>query len=257
MSLVDRAKNIGLARGLTLMEERTADFSTTHWSLVLCAGGDGTPESRDALAKLCEAYWYPVYAYIRRRGYPTEDARDLTQAFFTRLLEKRDLRSADPTRGRFRSFLLTAVRHFLANEFDWRAALKRGAGHATFSLEIDSGENRYIREPPDLLDPEKIFERRWAMDLLGRAVESLRADCARAGDSRLFEALRPCLTDAKSAPSHRAIGEHLEMSEGAVGVAVHRLRHRFGAALRREVAQTVSADAVDDELRYLLRALGS
>ena len=237
------------------MDKPTERFSTTHWSLVLSAGDAATPESRAALGALCEVYWYPVYAYVRRRGYSVEDARDLTQAFFARLLEKNDLRAADPARGRFRSFLLTAVRHFLSNQRDWQSALKRGGGQPTLQLDFASGEERYIREPSDQLDPERIFERRWAMEVLESALRRLEADCARTGDTRQFEILKPCLTDNTSDVSYAAIGATLGMSEGAVGVAVHRLRRRFGVALRQEVAQIVSEPLVDDELRCLLRAL--
>ena len=237
------------------MDRQTDRFSTTHWSLVLSAGDVADPEARDALGALCHAYWYPVYAYVRRRGYSVEDARDLTQSFFARLLEKNDLQAADPARGRFRSFLLAAVRHFLANQRDWHHAHKRGGGQATLPLEIASGEERYAKEPPDQLDPEKIFERRWAMEVLEGALERLRAEYASLGGHRIFDALKSCLTDTVPDTSYRAIATELGMSEGAVGVAVHRLRRRFGAALRKEVAETVPEATVDDELRHLLRAL--
>lgn len=237
------------------MDQQTERFATTHWSLILSAGDAATPEARAALGALCEIYWYPVYAYVRRRGYSVEDARDLTQAFFARLIEKNDLRGADPARGRFRSFLLTAVRYFLSNQRDWQSALKRGSGQPTLPLDVASGEERYIREPSDQLDPERIFERRWAMEVLESALKRLEADYTRTGDSRHFEILKPCLTDNASDVSYRTIGASLGMSEGAVGVAVHRLRRRFGVALRLEVAQIVSEPLVDDELRCLLRAL--
>ena len=237
------------------MDEQTERFSTTHWSLVLSAGGASTPDARAALENLCEAYWYPVYAYVRRRGYSVEDARDLTQGFFARLLEKNDLRGADPARGRFRSFLLSAVRHFLSNQRDWQSALKRGGGQSVLPLDFASGEERYIREPSNQLDPERIFERRWAMEVLESALKRLEADYGRSGDTRHFEILKPCLTDNASDVSYRTMGANLGMSEGAVGVAVHRLRRRFGVALREEVAQIVSEPLVDDELRYLLHAL--
>jgi RNA polymerase sigma factor (sigma-70 family) len=236
------------------MDEQTDRFATTHWSLVLSAGDAATPEARAALGALCEVYWYPVYAYVRRRGYSVEDARDLTQAFFARLLEKTDLRGADPARGRFRSFLLSAVRHFLSNQRDWQSALKRGGGQPMLPLDFASGEERYIREPSDQLDPERIFERRWAMEVLESALKRLEADYARTGDNHHFEMLKACLTDTPDV-SYRTIGASLGMSEGAVGVAVHRLRRRFGVALRQEVAQVVSEPLVDDELRYLLGAL--
>ena len=237
------------------MDGQTDRFSTTRWSLVLSAGGAATPEARAALSALCEIYWYPVYAYVRRRGYSAEDARDLTQAFFARLLEKNDLRAADPARGRFRSFLLTAVRHFLSNQHDWQSARKRGGGLPTLPLEIASGEERYLRESPNQVDPEKTFERRWAMEVLASALQRLKAEYARTGDTHIFDVLKPFLTDNTSDVSYRAMGANLGMSEGAVGVAVHRLRRRFGVALRQEVAQVASEADVDDELRYLLRAL--
>jgi RNA polymerase sigma factor (sigma-70 family) len=239
------------------MNRQTEGFSTTHWSLILSAGDASAPQARDALAALCEAYWYPVYAYVRRRGHGEEDARDLTQAFFARLIEKNDLRAADPVRGRFRSFLLAAVRHFLANQYDWQSAQKRGGGQPALPIEIASGEERYVKEPSNQLDPEKIFERRWAMEVLESALQRLKAEYAEDGDARLFDALKPCLTDAGPDASYRVIAIDLGMSEGAVGVAVHRLRRRFGVALRQQVAQTVSETDVDDELRHLLRALGT
>jgi RNA polymerase sigma-70 factor (ECF subfamily) len=238
------------------MDRQTDRFLTTHWSLILSASNASTPEASEALAALCEAYWYPVYAYIRKRGYDVDEARDLTQSFFTRLLEKNDLRAVDPARGRFRSFLLTAVRHFLSNQHDRQSARKRGGGQPVLTLEIAVGEERFIAEPSDQLDPEKIFERRWAMEVLERALRRLSTEYSRVGESRIFDALKSCLTDTGPDISYRSIAADLDMSEGAVGVAVHRLRRRFGVALRQEVAQTVADADVDHEIRHLLRTLG-
>ncbi|MEZ6114581.1 MAG: sigma-70 family RNA polymerase sigma factor, partial [Pirellulaceae bacterium] len=200
-------------------------FATTHWSLVVAAGG-GSDESRRALAELCELYWYPLYAYIRRRGIASAEAQDLTQAFFAELLEKERLRAATPDRGRFRSFLLASLNHFLANQ--WRDARrqKRGGDRTPLSIDYASAESRYQWEPADDETAERTFERRWAMTLLSAALDRLRDECDRQGKLPLFERLKAYLAGEPDAATYRQIAEELAMSEGAVKTAAHRLRSR-------------------------------
>lgn len=226
-------------------------FATTRWSLVASAGQASAQGSREALAALCEAYWYPLYAYVRRKGLQPAEAQDVTQAFFTELLEKERIQLADQQRGKFRSFLLAALNHFLANR--WRAAQaqKRGGGQAILSLDFHAGESRYDCEPAYDLTAERIFERRWAMTLLDNALTRLREEHVRGGKSELFELLKGHLGLGDSAP-YRELAERLGMTEGAVKVAAHRLRRRCAEILREEIAQTVSDPAeIDDELRAL------
>ena len=235
-----------------------ARFDTTHWSLVVAAGAKATPHSEEALARLCEAYWYPLYAYVRRWGYTSDEAQDLTQEFFARLMEKEYLRQADPHRGRFRSFLLAALKHFLANERDRAGAQKRGGGRPPLPLEIETAEGRYSLEPADPETPEKIFERRWALILLDKVLSRLRDEYHRTNRSALFDVLKDLLTSGKAGEPYARLGAELGMSEGAVKVAVHRLRRRFGELLREEIAETVAdPQDVDDEIRYLFTALGA
>ena len=231
-------------------------FHTTHWSLVVAAAGGEGNEPRAALEELCQAYWYPIYAFIRRRGNSAEDARDLTQGFFAALLEKGYLADADPQRGRFRSFLLTAVARFVTKEHAKEAAQKRGGGTKTLSLDFDAGESRYQHEPVDNWTAEKIFERRWALTLLDRTLAALRREHEAAGKLPLFEALKVFLTGEAGAPPLREIAAGLEQSEGAVKVAVHRLRQKYRELLRQEIAQTVATpEDVETELTALLAAL--
>ena len=231
-------------------------FDTTHWSVVLAAQGNKTTEARRALATLCETYWYPLYAYVRRRGYAAEDAQDLTQAFFARLLEKGYVQAADPERGRFRSFLLTALKRFLSKEWARAHAQKRGGRHGPVSLSVDSGEARYSLEPAHGWTPEKIYERRWALTLLDQVMAQLRRQHADAGKEPLFDHLKPFLSGGTGAPTHREVAATLGMTEGAVKVAVHRLRRRYRDLLRQEVAQTVADPLeVGDELGILLAAV--
>jgi RNA polymerase sigma-70 factor (ECF subfamily) len=230
-------------------------FDTTHWSIVVTAGGDGSL-AHQALASLCETYWYPLYAYVRRQGYDADQAKDLTQGFFARLIEKRDVDGARRERGRFRSFLLASLKHFLLNEAERRRALKRGGGQAPLSLEFDAAEGRYLREPPDSRTPETIFDRRWALTMLDRVLRRVRQDAIDAGRAAEFDVLKPCLTGDMPRGGYRALSEQLGISESGVKVAVHRLRRRFQRRLREEIAQTVlTPDQVDEELQYLFRAL--
>jgi len=233
-------------------------FATTHWSVVLAAGHSSSPECRQALSALCESYWYPLYAYVRRRGHSVEEAQDLTQAFFAFLLEKDALRVADRERGRFRSFLLAALNNFLANEWRRAHAERRGGHRLQLALDFDSGERRYSLEPADETTPERIFERRWALVLLERAMDRLRRQYESGGKAALFAALKPYLGGGGEILSHEEVAKQLGVSAGSVKVAVHRLRRRCRETLRQEIAQTVgSPDEVDDELRALFTALGS
>jgi RNA polymerase sigma-70 factor (ECF subfamily) len=230
-------------------------FRTTRWSLIAAAGDPAAPDSRRALADLCGQYWYPVYAYVRRRGHDRHAAEDVTQAFFARLLETNDLAAADRTRGRFRTYLLTACQHFLANRYHYETAQKRGGGAEPLPFDIGGGEERFAREPADPHTAEADFERRWAVTLLDQTLRMLRADYAEAGKLPTFDALKGALTG--DGPAYRELGERLGLSEGAVKVAVHRLRQRYRDRLRATIAETVARpEDVDDEIRDLFAALG-
>lgn len=231
-------------------------FATTRWSLVAAAQDASAPAARQALAELCAAYWFPVYAYVRSRGRDHHAAQDLTQGFFARLLEKNDLAAADRTRGRFRSFLLTACQHFLANQHDHATARKRGGGRTHVPLDFADADGRYSREPADATTPERVFDRQWALGVLDRVLAGLRDEYAESGRARLFDALKGCLTGATEA-GYAGLADRLRMTEGAVKVAVHRLRQRYKDRLRAAIAETVATtDEVDDEIRALFAALG-
>ncbi len=231
-------------------------FATTQWSVVLAAGRGDSTKTRQALAALCEAYWYPLYAFVRRQGYDSEQSRDLTQGYFLQLLEKDFLADVRPELGRFRAFLIVSVKHFLSNERDRERALKRGGGQAPIRLDAAEAEDRYRFEPVDALTPERLFERRWATTVLERALEGLRVESEGDGESARFGRLKPYLTGAEPASSYREAAGDLEMTEGAVKTAVHRLRKRFGELLRHEIAQTVADPRdVDGEIRYLLETM--
>jgi RNA polymerase sigma-70 factor (ECF subfamily) len=224
--------------------------------MVVAAGEKDTPEAEVALATLCERYWYPLYAFLRRRGRKAHDAQDLVQGFFAALLEKDYLLDADRERGRFRTFMLAALRHFASHERDKANALKRGGGRKRLSLDFDDGEKRYSLEPVEEITPERMFERRWALTLLDRVLGRLRDEYAGSGKAELFDALKPLLGGPGTARPYRDIGEDLEMSEGAVKVAAHRVRKRYRDALRQEIEETVDGpEAVDDEIRHLMAAL--
>ena len=231
-------------------------FATTHWSIVVSAGGQhGGAEVGRALATLCENYWFPLYAFVRRAGYSAEDAQDLTQEFFARLLAKNYLAVADPQRGRFRSFLLGAMKHFLSDEWDRAHAQKRGGSRTVVSLDSLDAETRYRLEPASDLTPEKLFEKQWALALLEQVLSRLQAELVSEGKSALFEALKDTLTGVRSL-TYAAIGAELGMSVGAVKVAAHRMRRRYRALLREEIAQTLaSADEISAEIRYLRSCL--
>ncbi|WP_257459128.1 RNA polymerase sigma factor [Archangium lipolyticum] len=236
--------------------KRSPRFATTRWSLILAARLGGTPEAREALTALCELYWYPLYAFVRRRGHAADEAFDLTQGFFARLLEKNDLAVVDRQRGRFRSWLRTALEHYLANEWDRARAGKRGGGQSPVSIDSEEAEGLYGRELSHGLTPEKLFERRWALALLERVVVLLRAEWEQGGKGKLFEKLKGCLTGDKGDTSYQHIASEVGMSEGAVKVAVHRLRRRFRELLESEIAQTVERHQdIEEELRHLFAAL--
>ena len=238
-------------------DDKKIGFATTRWSLVLKAGGSSSPGARDALAKLCETYWYPLYTYLRSRGHSADQAQDLTQAFFARLLEKNSISQADPARGRFRSFLLASLKNFTANERERERTQKRGGGVPLLSLEFDTAEGRFQREPPTDETPEKVFDRRWAFTLLDRVIARLRVNVVRGGKDVYFERLKAYLTGEEPQLSYAQTGASLGMSEGAVKVAVHRLRRQFRDLVREEIAHTVSSpDEVEDELRHLWSAVG-
>ncbi len=233
-------------------------FRTTRWSVVLAARGGTSPEARQALQELCEAYWYPLYAFIRRHGHPVEEARDLTQEFFLRLLEKDFLALVDQSRGKFRSFLMTACKHFLANEHDRAQALKRGGGREFLSIDARAGESRYVAEPMHDLTAERLFERRWALLLLQHVLGRLRDEWQRAGKGEQFEQLKPFLTGEKPAEHYARVAEDMRATPGAVRVAVHRLRRRYRELLREEITRTVNDPGqVETEIRDLMAALGT
>ena len=231
-------------------------FATTHWSVVVMAGeGDGT-RARDALAKLCKTYWYPLYAYARRRGHSPEDAQDLTQEFLTRLLEKNWIANADRNRGRFRSFLLSAMKHFLSDEWDKARAQKRGGGQPVLTLEFDTAETRFLQEPADNLTPELNFEFRWACSLLDEVLNKLRTEYVKEGKAELFAALHPCLVGDRASQPYAELAKTLGATENTIKSAVHRLRQRYRQLLRDEIANTVAGpDEVDAELRHLFATL--
>jgi RNA polymerase sigma-70 factor (ECF subfamily) len=205
---------------------------------------------------LCRTYWYPLYAYIRRAGYQADDAQDLTQEFFAGLLEKDGLQCADASRGRFRSYLFGAMRHFLSNQRDHDRTHKRGGNRRQLPLEFDSAEHRYAMEPSHQLTPDRLFERRWALTLLDSVLNDLRAETVANGKQRTFDLLKANLTCDPDAPAYEKLAAELEMSAGAVKVAVHRFRRRYRELLRNHVAQTVlSPDEVDDEIRHLFEAV--
>jgi RNA polymerase sigma-70 factor (ECF subfamily) len=209
-----------------------ACFVTTHWSLVLRAGQSDTTHARDALARLCQTYWYPLYAYVRRRGYSAQDAEDLTQEFFARLLEKNSLASITREKGKFRSFLLTVLNHFLVDEWKRANAQKRG-GHQFVSFDAASAETRYRHEPIETTTAENIFERNWALALLAEVFQQLQREHETAGKEELFEQLKFCLTGERSSIRYAELSAKLNLSESALKVTVHRLRQRYRELLRR------------------------
>lgn len=234
-----------------------ASFATTRWTLIVNAADTGSPAQDAALATLCETYWRPVYAFIRRSGKSPDDARDLTQAFFVRVLEKSFFKEADRGRGRFRAFLFSSVRHFLANQHDWAVAQKRGGGAPMLSLEFDDGERRYSLEPADSSTPERAYEQTWAAAVLDAAMARVRARYEAGGREALFDRLSPYLTGDEPESYLKLAGES-GGNPGQLRVAVHRLRRDYGRALREVIAESVhDPNEVDEELKYLLEVLSA
>jgi RNA polymerase sigma-70 factor (ECF subfamily) len=224
---------------------------------VLAAGQTATADSREALELLCRSYWYPLYAYVRRRGYPPADAQDLTQGFFCLLLEMDSLSRVQRSKGKFRSFLLASMNHFLANEWDRQQTLKRGGGLKWVSLDDETAENRYRLEPATNLTPEKIYERRWVLTLLDQALRRLREENTAAGKDLHFDSLKHLLSDEAGDGAYAELAGQLDMTPGAVAVAVHRLRQRYRELVREEIARTVASPAdLEEELNHLFAALG-
>ncbi|MES2570929.1 MAG: sigma-70 family RNA polymerase sigma factor [Verrucomicrobiota bacterium] len=232
-------------------------FSATRWSVILTATND-SPAGAAALSVFCRAYWFPLYTFARRSGLGPHDAEDATQGFFVHLLGKQTLDAVDREKGRFRTFLLASLKHFLADERDRAHAKKRGGGQLPISLETAAAEKRYALEPLDELSPDRLFDRRWALTIIEQALDRLRAEYEALGKSALFSALHPLLATPEQARPYAEIGATLAMNEGAIKVAVHRLRQRYRVALREQIAETVTTPAeVDAELRHLLEALGA
>jgi RNA polymerase sigma-70 factor (ECF subfamily) len=230
-------------------------FVTTHWSVVLAAQDEESPGATDALAQLCQTYWYPLYAYIRRRGHEPHDAQDLTQEFFAQLLEKNILKAVQQERGKFRWFLLSAVKRFLANEWHRAQAAKRGGGQNLVSLDEETAEGRYRYEVADHSSPEKLFDQSWAMTLLEQTQARLQREYVDGGRGQVFDQLKIFLSGDRAPISHAEAGALLGINEGAVKVAVHRLRQRYRDCLREQIAQTVSTPAeVEEEIQQLFAA---
>jgi RNA polymerase sigma factor (sigma-70 family) len=231
-------------------------FVTTRWTVVLHAGRKSSPQSDRALGELCQTYWYPLYAYVRRKGKTKEDAEDLVQAFFEKFLEKNYLEGLSAERGKFRAFLLASLKHFLANEWDKSQRQKRGGGAQHLSLDWQSADARFHLDPPDPASPDKTFDREWALALLERVIARLREECVAEGKAALFEQAKGYLMVGEQAIPYADAAQKLGMDEGAVRVAVHRLRKRYRELLRDEIAQTLDDPAqVAEELRSLQAAL--
>jgi RNA polymerase sigma-70 factor (ECF subfamily) len=231
-------------------------FATTHWSLVLAAGDKDAAQSAAALERLCQTYWYPVYAYVRRKGFSAEDAQDLTQEFFRRLLERNWLPQADRQRGRFRSFLLGAVNHFLAHQWERAKAIKRGGRILFQSLDDETFEQRYVQEAQVVCSPEDLYEQRWATTLLQTVLVRLREEEAAANRLAQFNALEICLTGDRRSETYSELAERLGTTDGALKMAAHRLRSRYAQLLKDEIANTVAQpDEVQDEVRHLFAVL--
>ncbi|MHC1767461.1 MAG: RNA polymerase sigma factor [Verrucomicrobiia bacterium] len=248
---------MGEEAGPRLPASAGREFTTTHWSVVLAAGQQDLPQTVEALETLCRTYWYPLYAFVRRGGYSPHDAEDLLQGFFARFLEKHYLGDVDQAKGRFRSFLLAALKHYLANEWDKAKAVKRGGRVEFLSLEGEAAESRYYEEPVCELTPEKLYEQRWAYELLERVLERVRRECEESGQSPLFEALKGFLLGEDQGVSYADVAAQQGLSEGALKKRVQRMRQRYQRLLREEIAHTVARrEDVEDEIRYLFSVVG-
>ncbi len=234
----------------------SAQFTATHWSVVLAAAHHESPQAAEALETLCRTYWYPLYAYIRRQGYDVADAQDLTQSFFAHILSRRFLQRASRDKGKFRSFILGSLKFFLADELAKLQAMKRGGGQSLVFLDAKSAEERYRLEPVEPMDPEKLFQRRWAMTLLDRVLERLEAEFAQAGKRRTLEHLREFLLGERGSATYQQVAATLGMAEGAVKMAVHRMRQRYRELFREEIAQTVANPTeIEEETQHVFAAL--
>jgi RNA polymerase sigma factor (sigma-70 family) len=259
--LMEESKTIasvsGIRAGGHASDGANAQFTTTHWSVVLNARNTDSSQGAGALEQLCRTYWYPLYAFVRREGYSHHDAEDLTQGFFERLLAKNYLAQVDQTLGRFRSFLLASLKHYLSDRRDHQRAVKRGGGKVTFSFDSQTAEELYQLEPGNELTAESIFERRWALTVLDEARRHLRKEYVAAGKAELHARLRIFEAGDAGLPSYAEVGAALGLSESAVKSAAYRLRQRFRELVRAEIAQTVhSPEEIDDEIRHLLAVIG-
>jgi RNA polymerase sigma factor (sigma-70 family) len=233
-------------------------FATTHWSVVLAAGESESPSAAAALEQLCRTYWYPLYVFVRGQGRSAHDAQDLTQEFFTRLLEKKYLRLADPGRGKFRAFLLTALKNFLVNEWEKARTQKRGGGQFVIPLDTEIAESRYAAEPLQALTLDQVYEKRWALTLIEAALVLLRENYEGTGRLPVFENLKGFIWGDASTLSYAEAASLLGLNEGALKVAVHRLRGRYRELLRAEIAKTVATPGqVDEELQHLMTVLAT
>jgi DNA-directed RNA polymerase specialized sigma24 family protein len=231
-------------------------FTATHWSVVLAAGQSGSPQAAEALDKLCRTYWYPLYAFVRRQGHGPHDAQDLTQGFFARFLERNYLEAVDREKGKFRSFLLKALNHFLGDERDRANAAKRGGGRVPIPLDEAAAETLYLQDQASNASPETLFEQRWAITLLEQAFSRLREEFALAGKADYFDQIKGFLAEGANSGDYALVAAPLQMTAGAVAVAVHRLRQRYGELVRAEVANTVAApDEIENEMRHLFAVI--
>ena len=231
-------------------------FNTTRWIVILTAGDPNAPGSFEALTHLCHSYWFPLYSYVRRRGYSSHDAQDLTQSFFATFLEKERFGRANQSRGRFRTFLLTSMKYFLSDEHDRRSSKKRGGDREIISIDEHAAEERYQAEPSEGTSPDLLFEKRWAITLLNQVIDQLRDEFKQSGKVELFDEFKPFLWGDQTATPTKEIAAQVQMTEGATKVTMHRIRKRYRECLRQTIADTVeSPDEIDDELRYLARIL--
>jgi RNA polymerase sigma-70 factor (ECF subfamily) len=237
-------------------EAQRGVFATTHWSVVLTAGHHKTPQAAEALEELCRAYWYPLYAYVRRQGHRQEDAQDLVQAFFAHLLRKDFLSGVGPAKGKFRSFLLACLKHYLADEWEKACTARRGGSGPERLLDLEQAEQRYQLEARVEVNAESLYERRWALDLLDHVLDRLRHEIAASGREVVFEQLQCCLLGERPTETYAQLGARLDMSETAVKVTVHRLRKRYRELLREEIAHTLThPDEIDEEMHYLFEVV--
>ena len=242
----------------TELPTSAAGFETTHWTVILEARDQREPSAGKALESLCATYWYPLYAFVRRQGASSHEAEDLTQEFFRRFIQRNGLASVRPAAGKFRSFLLVCLKNFLANQRERSQAQRRGGGRPVLTLNSDDAETRYSLEPADLLTPEKIFERRWAFTVIERTIQELNREYAREEKRALFEELQGFLPGGQGVTSRAELAASRGVTVGAIDVAIHRLRHRFGVLLREQVARTVSSEQeVEEEIRYLISILSA